>query len=302
MIKYSIISSAFNEEENIPVLAEQFRQFNAEHDNQYELIIVDDGSSDSTAEKTRHEESEFIRLAMHKTNLGKTAGIKTGLKYCRGSIVVIYDTDMQYALEDVPSLIKRIETDGFDICTGWKQGHYKKAFVSRVYNLLSRRIFNLPIHDQNGLKAMKREVLDNIFLRKDWHRYIVSLAVSEGYSVCEEKVELHERKYGKSKYGNPFRVFIGIFDMMTVKFILSFIRKPMLFFGGTGTIFIGLGVITGIIALILRFAYDLGFRPLLYLVILFIVSGLILFTIGFLAEILALIFEDLRQSRNKRED
>jgi len=302
MIKYSIISSSFNEEENIPLLAEQFFRFNNEHEKQYELIIVDDGSTDSTHKNSKEAELKYehIKVIRHRRNFGKTEGIITGVKNAEGGIVVIYDTDMQYSMNDIPRLIEEIEKNGYDICTGWKQGKYTKAFVSKVYNGLSRKIFKLPIHDQNGLKAMKKEIFDDIHLRKEWHRYIVSLAVNRGYSVTEVKVELFPRKFGESKYGNPFRVFIGIFDMMTVKFIISFIKKPMLFFGTGGLSLFAAGILTGVAALILRFGFDLGFRPLLYLVMLLVISGLVLFAVGFLAEIIAILYEQLNELKSQR--
>lgn len=303
MAKYSIISSSFNEEENIPVLAEAFNAFNSEHGGDYELIFIDDGSTDSTYEEAVKASKKYngIKVVRHRVNLGKTDGILTGVDNSSGDIVVIYDTDMQYSLNDVPRLIDKIESEGYDICTGWKQGKYTKAFVSKVYNELSRRMFNLPIHDQNGLKAMKKEVFDWIHLRKEWHRYIVSLAVNAGFSVTEIKVELFPRKFGESKYGNPFRVFVGVFDMMTVKFIISFIKKPMLFFGTGGLVLLTGGVLTGIAALILRFGFDMGFRPLLYLVMLLVISGLVLFTVGFLAEITAILYEQLNDIKSKRK-
>ncbi len=303
-IKVSIISSAYNEEENIPELIRLFKEFNEKENNRYELIIIDDGSTDKTYDISLNlsAENQYITVKKHRKNLGKTGGIRTGVKYSQGDIIAIYDTDMQYDIYDLPRLVRRIEIDGYDICAGWKQGVYKKAFVSNVYNTLSRILFDLPIHDQNGLKVMRKNIFNEIYLRKDWHRYIISLAVDKGFSVCEEKVNLYPRKHGKSKYDNPFRVFIGIFDMMTVKFIISFIKKPMLFFGATGSMFFGLGVLTGIIALILRIFFRLGFRPLLYLVILLILSGLILFTMGFLAEIIAIIFDEFTEIRKRRDD
>lgn len=302
-VKFSVISSAFNEEENVPILAEAFNDFNRRNGMAYELILVDDGSKDKTYANMLDAEKKYacIKTARHRKNFGKTEGILTGLKISSGSLAAIYDTDMQYSLEELPKMVARIETDGYDICTGWKQGKYTKAFVSKVYNYLSRKMFNLPIHDQNGLKVLKKEVFDEIHLRKEWHRYIISLAVNKGFTVCEEKVELRERKFGESKYGNPFRVFIGIFDMLTVKFVISFLKKPMLLFGVSGGILFLLGVLTGIAALILRFAFNLGFRPLLYLVMLLVLSGLLLFAIGFMTELLAIIYEEVESIKKKNK-
>lgn len=300
-IKISIISSAYNEEENIPILADAFKTFNAKEGGRYELVLVDDGSKDKTYQSSIEAAKRIDNIVVlkHRRNFGKTAGILTGAESSKGDILVVYDTDMQYSLDEIPKLVKRIEEDGYDICAGWKQGNYKKAFVSKVYNILSSKIFNLPIHDQNGLKAFKKEILGEIHLRKEWHRYIISLAVNKGFTACEEKVALYPRKYGESKYGNPLRVFVGIFDMMTVKFITTFLRKPMLFFGVTGTILFLLGILTGIIALILRFGYNLGFRPLLYLVMLLVLSGLVLFAIGFLAETIAIIYEEVESIKKR---
>jgi len=302
-VKVSVISSAFNEEENVPILAEAFNDFNRRNRMAYELILVDDGSKDKTYANMLDAEKKYacIKIARHRKNFGKTEGILTGLKISSGSLAAIYDTDMQYSLEELPKMVARIERDGYDVCTGWKQGKYTKAFVSKVYNYLSRKMFNLPIHDQNGLKVLKKEVFDEIHLRKEWHRYIISLAVNKGFTVCEEKVELRERKFGESKYGNPFRVFIGIFDMLTVKFVISFLKKPMLLFGVSGGILFLLGVLTGIAALILRFAFNLGFRPLLYLVMLLVLSGLLLFAIGFMTELLAIIYEEVESIKKKNK-
>lgn len=302
-IKVSIISSAYNEEENIEELIELFTRFNNEQNGKYELIIVDDGSTDKTYDAAVEKSlgHENIQVLKHRKNLGKTGGIKTGAKASKGDIVAIFDTDMQYDMYDLPRLVARIEKDGYDICTGWKQGHYKKAFVSNVYNHLSRKIFHLPIHDQNGLKVLRKDIIFSIYLRKDWHRYIVTLAQDRGYTVTEEKVKLYPRKHGKSKYDNPFRVFVGIFDMMTVKFIISFIKKPMVFFGATGSFSFGLGILIGVIALIMRIFFHAGFRPLLYLVILLVLAGLILFTMGFLAEIMAIIFDEFSETKRDRK-
>ncbi|MDD3802861.1 MAG: glycosyltransferase family 2 protein [bacterium] len=300
-VKVSVISSAFNEEENVPILSKLFDEFNRKHNMEYELVFVDDGSKDNTYANMIDSEKKYagIKTARHRKNFGKTEGILTGLKASSGSIVAIYDTDMQYSLDELPRMVERIEKDGYDICTGWKQGKYAKAFVSKVYNKLSRMIFNLPIHDQNGLKVLKKEIFSEIHLRKEWHRYIISLAVNKGFTVCEEKVELREREHGVSKYGNPFRVFIGIFDMMTVKFVISFLKKPMLLFGVSGALLMSLGVLTGIAALILRFGFNLGFRPLLYLVMLLILSGLLVFAIGFIAELMAIIFEEVEDIKRR---
>jgi hypothetical protein len=184
---------------------------------------------------------------------------------------------------------------GYDIVAGWKQGKYQKKFVSGVYNFLSRCLFRLPIHDQNAIKVLRASVLEEINLRKDWHRYIVALAVSKGFKVSEIKVKLRERKFGESKYTGKGRVVIGVMDLLAVKMQISLLRKPFLFFGTSGSILMILGVIVGIYGLIKRFVFHHGYRPLAYLVILLVVSGLVLFTVGFITEALTALAENVKR-------
>ncbi|MEO0281588.1 MAG: glycosyltransferase family 2 protein [candidate division WOR-3 bacterium] len=301
MIKVSVLCSAYNEVENVDELFETFDKFNQSQNYLWELVFVDDGSNDGTYKKAFELSKKFqnIKVLKHKKNLGKTAGILTAKEISAGEIFVIYDADMQYSFDDCLKLVKRIENDDFDICTGWKQGKYKKAFVSKIYNYLSRKFFNLPIHDQNGLKAFKKEVLDSIHLRRDWHRYIVSLAIEKGFSVTEEKVTLYPRKHGISKYSSSFRILIGFFDLLTVKFLTTFLKKPMIFFGISGGILFILGFLIGIIALIVRLFFGFGFRPILYLVILLIISGLLMFILGFVSELLSIVIEDIEELKKK---
>ncbi|HAF07409.1 MAG: glycosyltransferase family 2 protein [bacterium] len=301
MIKVSVLCSAYNEVENVEELFKSFDSFNKKQKKEWELVFVDDGSKDGTYRKALDSSKGFqnIKVLKHKRNLGKTAGILTAKEHSEGNILVIYDADMQYSFDDCLKLVKRIEEDDYDICTGWKQGKYKKAFVSKIYNFLSRRFFKLPIHDQNGLKALKRDVLDSIHLRRDWHRYIVSLAIEKGFSVTEEKVTLYPRKYGVSKYSGSFRILIGLFDLLTVKFLTTFLKKPMILFGISGGILVILGFLIGLVSFILRFFYGFGFRPLLYLVILLILSGLLMFILGFVSELISIIIEDIEELKKK---
>jgi len=292
MIDLSIIVPAYNEEENISFATREIHKALKDAKFSYEIIFVDDGSSDVTWEEMEKvkENYENIIIAKHRKNRGKTDALLTGYRLARGKSILLFDADLQYNPNDIKRLYNKMEK-GYDIVSGWKQGVYSKQFVSYVYNFLSRRLFNLPIHDQNSIKIFKREILEKVSLRKDWHRFLVALAVNEGYSVSEIKVTLSPRRFGKTKYGGKGRIIIGIFDLLSVKFQITFLRKPMLLFGTTGSIFILLGVITGLVSLFLRYVLHHGFRPLLYLVILFIISGLLLLAMGFLGETLASISE-----------
>jgi hypothetical protein len=207
----------------------------------------------------------------------------------RGDIVSVLDADLQFLPEDVVAQVAKLG-EGYGLVTGQKKGHYEKRFVSGIYNGLARMLFGLKVHDINALKTFRREALEGVVLRKDWHRYIVPLAASRGARIAEIPVTLRPRHAGEAKYSNPLRVFVGLFDLVAVAFQLTFMRKPMLYFGVLGTVSLFAGFVAGVVAIILRL-FGHGFRPLLYLVMLLIFSGLILFAAGFLGEALAGITE-----------
>ncbi len=301
--KIAIIVPAFNEKENLNPLMQEINSVIKKDNKTYEVIIVDDGSEDGTFEegKKLKEKYKYLKVYSHRANLGKTEAILTGFRHSTAQIHVIMDADLQFDANDIPRLLEEIEK-GYDIVTGWKQGDYQKKFVSGIYNFLSRCLFRLPIHDQNSIKALRSKVLEEISLRKDWHRYIVALAVDKGFKVSEIKVALRERKFGESKYSGRGRVVIGVMDLLAVKMQISLLRKPFLFFGTSGGILILLGVIVGIYGTIQRFVYHHGYRPILYLVILLIVSGLVLFTVGFITESVTALAENVKRLEREISD
>ncbi len=298
----SVIVPAFNEEGNIAEFCRQFAEMTAKSKLRFELVLIDDGSGDGTYDKIVEAANtySFIKYRRHPYNLGLTEGLQTGFAAAAGDIYVFYPADLQYLPEDIPALVEPI-FHGADLVTGWKQGKYKKRFVSTIYNYLSRKIFNLKVHDLNAVKAFKADVLKNIFLRRDWHRYLVVLAADKGHQIAEVKIPLYERKWGKSKF-SVWRIPIGVLDMLAVKAQLSLLKKPLLFFGLFGSIALILGGLVGIIALYLRYVQNEGFRPLLYLVLLLIGTGLSLFILGFLAEGLAAVREELAAMRKKLDN
>jgi dolichol-phosphate mannosyltransferase len=183
------------------------------------------------------------------------------------------------------------------VVTGWKEGGYGlKSIGSFIYNLLSRVLFKVNVHDLNSVKAFKKEVTDCFTYRRGWHRYIVVMAAQHGYVIDEVKVKLYPRRSGKTKFGF-WRLPLGFLDLLSVKFQLAFTKKPLLFFGSAGLISMILGFLIGLVAIYLRVIENAGFRPLLYLVILLMVSGLLLFTIGFLAELIVSIKEDFKRPK-----
>ncbi len=280
----SVIVPAYNEAENIEPL---LRELAEKLDERYEVIIVDDGSTDQTfaiADAAR-ERYPFLKLVRLKRNQGKTAAILAGLAHARGNYISIFDADLQFSPDDIKLQVELLDK-GYDLVTGRKIGRYEKKTVSRIYNYLARKLFGLKVHDINALKTFRREVLNTISLRKDWHRYIVPLAAMAGFSITEVPVELRPRYAGKSKYSSLFRIIIGFLDLLAVGFQVSFMRKPLLYFGTIGFINLFLGFLIGLVAIILRL-FGHGFRPLLYLVVLFILAGLLFFASGFLGEAIA---------------
>ncbi len=294
MVEISIIVPAYNERENIPdLLAETYRMM-GDSKLKCELILVDDGSTDETYKEACRlkKKYRFLKILRHKRNFGKTEAILTGLDASKGKLIILLDADLQYSPSCIPTLVAHLKT-GFDMVTGWKTGKYEKRFTSSVYNFLSRKLFSIPIHDQNSIKVLKREVLEDIPLRKDWHRYIVALAYDRGYKISEVKVKLHPRKYGTPKYSRAGRIIVGVLDLLSVKFQISFSKKPLLLFGTMGGSLLLIGFILGVVAIILRVFYHHGFRPVLYLIILLILAGLSLFAIGFIVEAIAALGERL---------
>lgn len=294
----SVIIPAYNEEGNIEELCRQFDEMGQGVDFSFEVIIIDDGSTDNTGRilKDMISRHSFVKVCDHHRNCGLTSALQTGFAAARGDVFVFYPADLQYKPEDIPRMIEKID-EGNDLVTGWKQGSYNKKLISKIYNTLSRKIFGLKVHDLNSVKAFRREVIENMFLRRDWHRYLVALAVEQGYRVDEVKVSVYPRHSGRSKFSGVGRIPIGFLDMLAVKSQLTLLRKPLLFFGGIGLALIGTGIVIGLVSIYLRFVMDIGLRPLLYLVILLMVMGMSFFILGFLAEALAALKEEMSAIR-----
>ena len=294
-IKISVVVPAYNEVDNIAPLMEEFSKMFSRTRMYGEVILVDDGSTDGTFLKAKEcqQKYHFLRVVAHKRNQGLTQALMTGFSRARGRIFVFWPADLQYLPQDIPKLVERIDS-GYDVVCGWKKGSYGlKSFVSFIYNLLSRMIFRVKVHDLNSVKAFRREVADDVSMRKDWHRYLVVMAADKGYKIGEAKVNLYPRRSGQSKFGF-WRIPIGFLDLLSVKFQLSFMKKPLLLFGVLGLILILLGILTGGVAIYLRIVKNEGLRPLLYLVILLVLSGISFFALGFLAEAIISIKDEMR--------
>ncbi len=302
---FVVVIPAFDEapviEATIHSLMACFEMYGLEGD----VLLVDDGSSDGTAELALAAADGWshLKVVRHRANQGKTEAMLTASLHTDRTFMVLYDADLQHAPDEIPRFLRELQ-DGWDIVTGRKIGAYGKRAVSSVYNALSRRVFRVPVSDLNSMKAFRREILDEVTLRHDWHRFFVVLAHARGWTVTEIDIALHPRRAGVSKYQGPGRVLVGVLDLLSVAFLLRFGRKPLLFFGTPGVAMLGLGVVVGLVALWLRFVQGFGFRPFLYLVILLVTVGVLLIGVGFLGELVAQLREEnvsLRRLDRSRE-
>jgi glycosyltransferase involved in cell wall biosynthesis len=261
----------------------------------FEVVVVDDGSRDDTPRLLHELRSRypFLRVVTHRRQRGIADALRSGADAARGDIFVFYPADLQYLPEDIPALVRPILEGRADIVTGTKQGKYEKAFVSGVYNRLCRALFGVRVTDLNSVKAYRREVVADLPLRPDWHRFMVVIAAADGFRLMSHPVPVYPRKAGVSKF-TWTRIPVGVLDLLSVWFQLRFGRKPMLFFGVLGAALFGLGFLAGIVALVLRFGFDEGFRPLLNLVETMVITGIALFGFGFVGELIAGLREENR--------
>jgi glycosyltransferase involved in cell wall biosynthesis len=303
---FALVVPAFNEAEVIPDLVRELRATWEEHGLSGEIILVDDGSTDGTADIAEREANgwEAFKVVRHRRNLGKTEGIVTASAVTDRDYLILFDADLQHRPGEIPRFLAKLD-EGWDIVTGRKVGSYDKRAVSSVYNKLSRKIFDVPVSDLNSMKAFRKEILDGLTLRHDWHRFFVVLAHARGFTATEIDIELLPRRAGESKFQGPFRIFIGVMDLVSVWFLLLFSRKPLLLFGASGMVMATIGVAVGAVAVYLRFVHPLlgfepyippmGYRPMLYLVML-------LETLGFLLVGFGLVSEQVAQVRHELED
>jgi RNA polymerase sigma-54 factor len=300
----SIVIPAFNEAENMPELFGELAETLRASELQAEIVLVDDGSTDDTLDAARRASESVglveVELLQHRRNRGKTEALITAARRARGEYMVLFDADLQHSPSEIPRFVECLD-GGADVVVGRKVGPYDKRVVSSLYNWLARKIFRVPARDLNAMKAFRAEVLDRIHLRHDWHRYLVVLAHAEGYEIGELDIQLYPRRHGEPKYSGRGRIVVGMLDMLAVWFQLVFSRKPMLFFGVTGLGLLLAGAITGTVALVLRFGLGQGYRPLLTLVLWFTVVGLLLFVLGFLAELVASLRSEVEELRRERE-
>ncbi len=291
----SVLVPAKDEAANLPEFVRLCDQALGPAGFSFEVVVVNDGSRDDTGRVLRELQRAhpFLRVVTHRRQRGIADALRSAGDVARGDIFVFYPADLQYLPEDIPRLVAPILGGRADIVTGTKQGKYEKAFVSGVYNRLCRWLFGVRVTDLNSVKAYRREVMDGMSLRPDWHRYLVVIAAADGFRLDSLPVPLYPRRAGESKF-TWRRIPVGIFDLLSVWFQLRFGRKPMLFFGIGGASLFLIGLVAGVVALVLRFAFGFGFRPLLNLVETMVISGIALFGFGLIGEMVAGLREETR--------
>ena len=312
----SVIISIYNEEESLRELVEWIRKVLSGDGFDYEIIMVDDGSRDGSWDVIRElsVSDSRIRGISFRRNYGKSAALYCGFRAAEGRVVVTMDADLQDSPEEIPEMYRMITEGGYDIVSGWKQHRKDNAITknlpSKLYNATARKITGIRLHDMNcGLKAYRNEVVKNIEVYGEMHRYIPYLAKNAGFDrITEKPVHHQKRKYGKSKFGME-RFVNGFLDLLSLWFLGTFGKKPMHFFGFTGllTFFIGgLLAVWIIIEKLVQQSTGLPYRavtdqPLFYLALVALVIGVLLFLAGFLGELISRSSPDRNHYNIKEE-
>jgi glycosyltransferase involved in cell wall biosynthesis len=292
-----------NEADNLPLFMEEAAKAFAATPGRYEVIVVDDGSTDATwsvLERLKTQYS-FLRTARHRARRGIADALRTGYLNARSDVLVFYPADMQFKPEDIPRLVAPILADEADMVTGFKQGKYEKAFVSKIYNGLSRTLFDVPVKDLNSVKAYRREIMDGLPVRPDWHRYMIVIAAAQGFTVTEIPIPLYPRHAGKSKFGLS-RIPVGVLDMLSVWFELRFGKKPLLLFGMLGAGLFLIGALSGFIALGVLLVQQVGYRSVWTVITTCLILGSIFFATGLLGEQIAQQRAEMRELRRRLDE
>ncbi len=297
----SVVIPLFNEEESLPELYEWIKQVMDHNGYLYEVIFVDDGSTDSSWRiiESLKKKSDNIKAIKFRRNYGKSPALHCAFKKAEGDVVITMDADLQDSPEEIPALYGMIKDEGYDLVSGWKKKRYdplSKTLPTKLFNATARLVSGIKLHDFNsGLKAYRLDVVKNIEVYNDMHRYIPYLAKNAGFRKIGEKVVKHQaRKYGKSKFGVS-RFFNGYLDLLTLWFLSKFGQKPMHFFGLLGSLMFFLGLISVIVVGATKLYYimnEMRYRlvtdsPYFYISLTAMIIGTQLFLAGFIGELIS---------------
>ena len=297
----SVLVPLYNEAESLPVLYDWIVRVMRENKFTYEIIFLNDGSTDASWQviQNLYAQDEHVRGISFRRNYGKSAALHCGFQAVKGDVVITMDADLQDSPDEIPELYRMIKEDGFDLVSGWKQKRYDnkltKNLPSKLFNATARRVTGIKLHDMNcGLKAYRQEVVKNIEVFSEMHRYIPYLAKNAGFTKIGEKVVQHrKREFGTSKFGMS-RFVNGYLDLMTLWFLNKFGKQPMHFFGLVGSIMFILGFIAIVVVGAMKLyalaqgvpAMLVGVNPYFHLSILMMILGCMLFLAGFLGELI----------------
>jgi glycosyltransferase involved in cell wall biosynthesis len=293
----SIVVPLINEDESLPELCNWIESVVTQHGLSYEVILIDDGSTDSSWDfiEAKNLENGHFKGIRFQRNYGKSAALNEGFKAAQGDVVITMDADMQDSPDEIPELRRMVIEDGFDMVSGWKKKRYDntltKNIPSKIFNAVARANSGIKLHDFNcGLKAYKRKVIKGIEVYGEMHRYIPILAKWSGFRKIGEKVVEHRpRKYGVTKFGWQ-RFINGFLDLTTIMFLGKFGKRPMQFFGLLGTLFFLVGLCSSLYLVIAKFVatdFALTNRPSFYIALTTMIIGMQLFLTGFMAELVA---------------
>ena len=296
----SVVIPVYNEEESLRELTEWIAKVCAGANISFEILLIDDGSSDSSWIKIRElaSQNSFVKGIRFRRNYGKAAALHTGFSEAGGDVIITMDSDLQDSPDEIPELIRMIREEGYDMVSGWKKKRYDpflKRYTSRIYNGTARVSSGIRLHDFNcGIKAYRSEVVKSIEVYGEMHRYIPMLAKEAGFRKIGEKIVEHRpRKYGTTKYGLD-RFMKGYLDMLTIGFITRFGKSPMHLFGSLGTVMFLIGLIMAAYLGISKLVFvSHGLRaplvtdsPYFYIALTVMIIGSLLFLTGFLGELI----------------
>jgi len=303
----SVVVPAFNEKES---LAELVRRLKDELDalgRKWEIVIVDDGSTDGTLEELRrlHDTEPRVRGLSLRKNFGKSAALSVGFAEANGELIVTLDADLQDDPAEIRNLIRKLD-EGYDMVSGWKHKRrdpWTKTFPSKIFNFVTAKLSGIPLHDFNcGLKVYRREVVERIDVYGELHRFLPVLAHWQGFKIGEVRVVHHPRKYGKTKFGVD-RFLNGLFDLVSVMFLTTTSSSPLHFFGRLGLVFLLLGAVINLyFGVFWVLGGALHMRPLLLFGVVLVILGIQFVSIGLLGEMIAYIRKKREFSLRERLD
>jgi len=295
----SVVIPVYNEEDSLPLLHQELQAVLTPHYPDYEIIFVNDGSSDQTLSvlETLHKQNPRVKVVNFRRNFGQSSAISAGFDYCSGHYVITLDADLQNDPADIPTIIHTIE-NGYDIVNGWRKDRKDKLFSRRIPSYLGNKLISfitkVRLHDYGcTLRGFRLEVVKNLKLYGEMHRYIPAIASKFGIRSIEIPVNHRHRQFGKSKYGIG-RTFRVVLDLISIKYLLSFSHRPLQIFGGFGFFMILAGLFSGTYLSYEKFILKHGIsgRPLLFLTVLTLFLGFQMITLGLMAEMLAKIYHE----------